>query len=245
MKKTILGVCIALTMLLITGCAKRGFDRGELKASMYAGQKVTEEEIRHVMDLKPQITFPFKLGVYFPWAYTRWYGNKKWAKDEKDLNWLEPLKQEGIVSEIIPITSLTVQKESEDGFLKSIRLAAARHNADAVLIIDYNHSIDRYHNYLSFLYLTIVGGYLIPGTHSDALVMMNGALWDVRNEYLYMTAEVEAEAHKIGAAFVLNDEDSIHQAKRQAFESFKAEILQRIRHLKAIPPAWADQSPNN
>jgi hypothetical protein len=117
--------------------------------------------------------------------------------------------------------------------LKSIRLAAARHHADAVLIVDYAPDVDRYNNVTAVLYLTLVGGFLIPGTHSDALVMMNGALWDVRNEYLYMTVEVEEEAQRIGPAFLLQDEHTIEKAKQNTLPIFYEEVLRRIRRLGA------------
>ncbi len=222
-----------IAIVNVSGCAKKGFDRGAIRESMYSETVVTDDEIKRVLELKPQIGFPFKLGVYFSEPYFRWYRSNKWEKDEKDLIWLDQLKADGIVSEIIPITALTIQRDGDrESFLKAVRLAAARHNTDAVLIIDYNYGVDRYNNYSAFLYLTLIGGYLVPGTHSDSLVIMNAALWDVRNEYLYLTVEVEGDAQKIGPAFILKDEESIQAAKEKAFKEFKDELLKRMRNIK-------------
>ena len=70
--------------------------------------------------------------------------------------------------------------------LKTIRLAAAQQGADAVLIIRSVDQTDRYLNYASFLYITIIGLWIVPGSDLDALVMLRGAMWDVGNAYLYM-----------------------------------------------------------
>jgi len=225
---------------LLAGCAtKQGFDRGALRQQLQgASIETTDDAIKAVLELKPQLTFPFRLGVYFlerP-RYRRYGDGLQWEGKEKNLAWLEELRQEGMLAEVIPITSLTFTGAEKYAApdapsLKDIRLAAARHHADAVLIIDYEPAVDRYNNISAWLYLTIVAGFLIPGTHSDALVMVNGALWDVRSEYLYLTVEVEGEAQKIGPAFLLKDEDSIALAKQAALQLFHEEARQRLRNL--------------
>ena len=239
MKHFYLGLCCLL--FIFTGCAtKQGFDRGALREHLYdASVEITEDEIKQVLELKPQLQFPFKLGVYFleRYRYAWRYGESHWEGRDKQLEWLESLKDEGILSEIIPITSITLTDDDGDyryhtPSLKSIRLAAARHHADAVLIVDYVPDVDRYNNFTAVLYITIIGGFFVPGTHSDALVMMNGALWDVRNEYLYLTVEVEEEQRRIGTAFLLRDEGTIREAKHKALSLFHEEVLQRMRRLK-------------
>ncbi len=246
MKNLYLGLCCVL--ILFPGCAtKQGFDRGALREHLYgASVEITEKEIQEVLELKSQLRFPFKLGVYFlerdryGWGYGWGHHQSHWEGKDKQLTWLKSLQDDGILSEIIPITSITLVKDEDNEYryrnnapsLKNIRLAAARHHADAVLIVDYIPDVDRYNNFTSFLYITIIGGFFIPGTHSDALVMMNGALWDVRNEYLYLTVEVEEEQRRIGTAFLLRDEDTIREAKHKALSLFHEEVLQRIRRLK-------------
>jgi rhombotail lipoprotein len=238
MKRKSIFIGIAISLLLLSGCAlQKGLNRGAIKESMYSAQIVTDDEIKRVLELKPQVKFPFKLGIYFSDSLNGWCDgcHTKWKKDEQDITWLDPLKAEGIISEIIPISSITVAKDGDKySFLKSIRLAAARHNVDAVLVVDYNSGVDRYNNFSSFLYITIIGGYLIPGTHSDALVIMNGALWDVRNEYLYLTVEAEGTANKIGPAFLLEDKDSVQSAKESALKQFKDEVIKRMKNLKGV-----------
>lgn len=69
----------------------------------------------------------------------------------------------------------------------------------------------------------------------DALVMVKGAMWDVKNEYLYLTASVEGEAKKIGPAFLLENGESIREARDKAIENFGSELVRRLKALKGIP----------
>lgn len=204
---------------------------------MHSAPLVTDDEIQKVLELKPQIKLPFRLGVYFTQPQYRYFGwnGSQWSEDQQSVEWLDQLKTRGIVSDVVPISSATVESSgsNKSSFRKDVRLAAARHNADAVLIIDYNYGVDRYNNYSALLYLTIVGGYVIPGTHSDALVIMNGTLWDVRNEYLYLTAETDATAKRIGPAFILEDEESVKLARVKALKQLKDEILRRMANMKS------------
>lgn len=230
------GVILLLFLLAITGCGARGFDRGAIQTGLdLSSPTITDESIKQVLDLKPQLRFPFKLGVYFMEprrSYGRQQYNSRWDADDRDLDWLNPLKTAGVVSEVIPITSATLTGDRDGNIsLKSIRLAAARHGADAILVIDYGADVNRYINFSALLYLTIIGGYIVPGTHANALVIVSGSLWDVRNEYLYMSVESEAEARKMGPSFLLKNEDSVKKAKTEALPLFQAEVVKRIRNL--------------
>lgn len=60
--------------------------------------------------------------------------------------------------------------------------------------------------------------------------MSNAALWDVRNEYLYLTAEAEATTNKTYiAAFGLRDKDLIDDAKTLSLNQLKVELTKMIK----------------
>jgi rhombotail lipoprotein len=227
--------------LIFTGCvASKGFDRAFLRDS--SGQAATDQDIKAVLELKPQLPSPFKLAVYLnPSAnYRRAY----WTDTEKNalLAYGNELKEARVISEVNLVSDATVQVSHMSTFpipyrgsnnLKDLRLAAARYGADALLIINDASSVDRYNNPAAFFYLTIIGAYLVPGTHSEALVMIKASLWDVRNEYLYATEEAEGIAKRIGPAFVLEDVDSIDQAKHLAIADFGKKFTDRLIRLNA------------
>lgn len=228
-------VLLWLSVLLLSGCAtSQGFDRGRLEQDLAAEKAtVTDDEIKRVLALKPQIQFPFRLGVFLRGGEYHW---RRWAKLEgakgiESEAWVSELKATGIVSDVVFISSLTVGKYD----LKDIRMGAARHGVDTVLIVDSAYDVDRYNNFSAFLYWTIIGAYMVPGTHADALVIVKGALWDVRNEYLYLTASAEGEAKKIGPAFLLEDREAVQAARDIAIQNFGAELVKRLKNLKGIP----------
>lgn len=217
---------LATLLLAVAGCAQsEGFDRAGLNKQLSAGPTpATDKDIKRVMELTPQVRLPMTLGLYLR---PRGYYGAQWSMKDLDAEWIETLRERGIVADVVPILSSTVEGHAID----DIRLAAARHHADMVLVVDYATDVDRYNNPLGMLYITIIGAWLAPGTHSDALVVMEGALWDVRNGYLYGTVRSEGEAKKLGPAFLLEDQKAVHDARRKALKDLQDQAQQRILGL--------------
>lgn len=226
-----------LVVFALAACAPaRGFDRGALQKELKGDiPQVTEQDIKQALALKPNLTLPAKIAVYLKDGSTkvsqmyavlpRW----RWEGGEKDqiIEWGHQLKSDGVVSDLFFIPQSMVPNNS----LHAIRLAAAQHGADAVFVIDGIADVDRYHNASSILYIAIVTGLFVPGTHIDALFMINGTLWDVRNQYLYLTIESESVAEKLGPAFFMKEKKSINEAKSQAIEKFGLEFKKRMASL--------------
>lgn len=63
--------------------------------------------------------------------------------------------------------------------------------------------------------------------------MANAALWDVRNEYLYLTAEAEGEVKdSYIAAFGKTDKELSSETKLKALASLKGEIKKMIKGVR-------------
>ncbi|BFU96274.1 MAG: conserved exported protein of unknown function [Nitrospira sp.] len=234
-------VVIAWLAMMLTGCAaSKGFDRGTLRDSL--GQVTTDKDIQEVLTLKPQLPAPFKLGIYLNSNSVN-YKTRFWTDEEKNdlLTYGNQLKEAGVVSDIYLISEDTIPDRHNAGrlnaanreSLKDLWLAAASYGADALLIITDTSSVDRYNNAAALFYWTIVGAYLVPGTHSDALVMMRSSLWDVRNGYLYATQDAEGMGKRIGPAFVTEDIDSVYAAKKMAIADFGKKLTDRLIQLNA------------
>lgn len=228
------GLAAMFVLAALGGCeSSQGFDRGRMSEQLSAGApKATDEEISRVMGLQPQLDFPIRLAIYVkPREY--YWQDSVWRIEDIDAEWVETLKRDGLVTAIIPIVESTVTGDN----IADIRLAAARHGADAVLVLESVSDVDRYNNPLGITYFTIVGAWLIPGTHSDALVMMSGSLWDVRNGYLYATMQTEGEASDFGPAFLLEDYKVVAEAHRAALTAIEEEIANRLHNIapKAVP----------
>jgi hypothetical protein len=139
----------------------------------------------------------------------------------------ESLRAKGVVSNLFVISPELV--EGDD--LRHLRLAAATYGADAVLVVKGAAEMDRYPDPLAILNLTIVGGFFVPASHRDALFAVRCALWDVGNEFLYLTAEAEATAKRVGPSFLIEDGPALDAAKEDALRDVEGELLGRLSSL--------------
>jgi rhombotail lipoprotein len=214
---------------LVSGCASsRGFDRGAVLQQMQESLVLVDEDVADVLALKPQLPTPFRVGVYFvppgspetPWL---------WRGEDKDavLAIEASLRQKGIVSSMFTISGSTVQGPS----LRSLRVAAARHGADALLVVTGGEATDRYNNALGVFYMFLVPMAFVPGSELDALFMANGVLWDVRNGYLYASAEAEATAHQTRPAMFIEPPHAFDGARTEAMAKLAQELEHRLAAL--------------
>jgi rhombotail lipoprotein len=188
----------------------------------------TAEDIKKARALKPQINKPFRLAVSLKTVGSSF--PLSWNQSDRDAikGWAKTLRERGVLSDVVVMNDLIEEGES----LADRRLAAARYGADALLLIEAASDIDNYTNPLALLYLTIIGAYIAPGTHADAIVMMQGAVYDVGNGYLYATAESEAEGSTVAPLAYVEDEDALNEAKSIALQRFGDELKDRLTALR-------------
>lgn len=225
-----------LTVVALTaGCSSKGFNRGAL--SSMAG--VNEPEFNNVkiaeaFKKKANLPKPFKLAVYFRSSMSQskygMYSSPQWrwteADKERVFAVLTELKKDNSISQIFPIIDSVVPDER----FQSIRGAAAQHQADAVLILGGAASVDRYTNSWGYSYLLILPALFVPGSQVDSLFIANASLWDVRNEFLYLTAEAEGMSNeRYIAAFGKSDKELIEEAKATALEKLGKNISAMVR----------------
>ena len=229
-------LCVTVTLSACAG--SRGFDRQALQESFQQEPDVvTDRNIASIRDQQPQLPSPFRLAVYFktqtvPFRPT--IHKPGWLGTDRDfvLKQLQPVLNERIVKDVFVLADSTVQ-----GMLaRDIRLAAARYNADVVLIVDSAAAVDRYNNGRAAWYATGLGAYLASGTQSDALFMIEGTAWDVRTGYLYGTQFAEGTAQSIGPAASLDDNHVLARAKEAGLESFGRHTADFLRGIKEKYP---------
>jgi hypothetical protein len=143
------------------------------------------------------------------------------------------LRDQQILTDIFVLMDSTVQAENIDG----IRQAGSRYRADAVLIVDGAGAIDRYNNRFAWLYPTVIGAYLAPGTESDALVIATGSLWAVRSEWRAPIQTVEGVSKVVGSAVFVDDNAALEDAKRQAIQALGRRIVDQLQlWMQGFPP---------
>jgi rhombotail lipoprotein len=215
-----------LFLPILCGCAN-GFDRAALQERLNDGSlQMSDQDIAAARAMKPQLRFPCRIAVYLKPGDNDW----RWSHEDRASmeTWANQLKQEGIASEVFPIPEML---KGKSGDVKELRLAAAKCGADVLFVIHGAVQTDSYKNPASVFNLTVVGGYIIPGSHKDSLFMMEGVLLDVDNGYIYTAVQAEAVGKIIRPTFVIEDKDAITAAKTKAVAEFGTEVIRRMRTM--------------
>ncbi len=226
---------LVFTSLFAAGCASKGFNRGQLDSQMGVTKPTYDDaEIKAAYEKKPNLPSPFKLAVYFKTPKHATYGEPVWRWSEDDKAVLAgvaaELKKEGLVADVFPIVS-SATGGSED--LKALRLVAAKHQADALLIVSGAGEIDRYTNHAGYSYLLLLPTLFVRGSEADTLFVTSATMWDVKNEYLYLTAEAEETTRESYiAAWGRNDKDLLAEAKNKSVAKLRDELTRMIKGAK-------------
>jgi len=220
---------VLFLIVTMTACASsRGFDRGNLRTQITDQKVVTEEDIKKALELKPQLPAPFKLAVFFAPPKSGWRYGSSWTWTGEDKDVLLQMKADLIKKNILSDMFVLPDSIFEGTDNRAIRLAAARAGADAVLIVNGVSSVDRYNNGWGGTYILIITPFFVPGTIADGLVMINAVMWDVRNQYLYLSAEAEGTAKQTKPAFFINENHLINDARLNAVAALRKELLMRL-----------------
>jgi hypothetical protein len=228
-----------LLILLAGGCAgSTEFDRTAMRATLGIAEIPAAQHASAIALDMPNPPHPLRLALYFverDLPIQHKIRLAKWTDSEKDalLKRLAPLQHEGIAADTFLLTDMTIYGYD----VPKIRQAAARYDADAVLIVEGVGSVDRYNNGYAAWYVTLIGAYVAPGTVSDALFMIHSSLWDARTERLYATQTVEGRSSLTGSAVLLEDGQVLAQAKTAALAEFGKRTVDEWRRSRTPPPA--------
>jgi len=209
--------CILLPLLLIlSGCTS---SQGLHVESL---QRTLQEEEARFAEVQPATSAPNplpgqgppKLGLYvMPTGFLRHEFEWTDADRETLLTWAHGLQRDGLISGALLIPNSSLQGNTLAPLLES----AARYGADILLVVAGAAAVDRYNNYKSpLLYWTILGAYFANGTHSDALCLVRGSVWDVRTRTLRSSEETEGRAQTVGPAAFVDDQTMVLLARQEA-----------------------------
>ena len=211
--------------LFLTACAS---SQGLPLASLQ--QTLQDEEARFVGPLPSTSTTnpstrqgPPRLGLFvMPTGFLR--HEFEWTDADRGalLAWTNELQRNGLISgaSFLHISSIKGNQ------LAQLRESAMRHGADILLIVDGAATVDRYNNYKgALLYWTILGSYFVDGTHSDALCLVRGALWDVRGDTKLFGEEAQGFSKIVGPTARVEDRERVTAARRQAL----TQLMEKLR----------------
>jgi hypothetical protein len=225
-------ISLLFVAVFLSGCSSsKGFNREQLRSELTVKRpEVSEEKIKNILEKKPQLPRPFRIAVFFnePQRILHHHNNSVWRWSDHDKNSIlgikDKLQSKNEISDIFIINSSIVGNTD----LKSLRLAAAQHGADALLIIQGTKQDDRYSNKWAWTYIALVTAFFVPASKLDVLFLAQASMWDVRNEYLYLTAEAETIKGQTRPAYFIDDRPLLEEAKQDSMNKLRNEIVKRI-----------------
>lgn len=221
--------------LTLSACStSKGFDRTGMHESLRQRLHIADErEPTDSPKSAAPLSEPFRLGVYFvrtEFPARQSVRSGEWLSAEKDrlVQRLTQSRNDQILRDVVVLAEPTVRTLTP----QELRQASVRYGIDVLLLVDGVGAVDRHNNAYSFLYPTIVGAWLAPGTVIDALFILNGMLWDLRTDTRLDGQSAEGQAQRTGAAVLVEDADVLTEAKHRAIDAFGASLVEHLRSLK-------------
>src|SRR5262249_49298824 len=189
------------------------------------------EQGMNAVSLKPSCSFPCKVAVYLRPEHC---GDWHWSAQDKAAlsSWAKVLQEQRIATEVFPLPDMLASA----GKLPDLQAAAARCGADVLLVIQGTANTVSYQNLSAALYLTVVGGFIVPGSHRDAQFKVEGCLFDARTGFVYAGVQADGEGSIVRPCYLIEERDAIEIAKAQAMERFGPELLRRMRAIACREP---------
>jgi hypothetical protein len=223
----------AFLFVSLAACAgNTGFHQAAARDAVSAPPEINEHEVEAAFALRPQLPKPYRLGVFFrPNPKAADEPGWRWEPEHKRaiLGIRKALRASGEVADVFAIDEATAASDS----LRAIRIAAARHGADAVLVVSGGDEVEQSSNGWAVSYAALVPLLFAPGSELEVRFSTHAEMWDVRNEYLYLSAQAEEEAHQQRALCWLDTEAATEQAQTASVELLGAELTQRFAGLHA------------
>jgi hypothetical protein len=228
-------IALVLIVTLSAGCASsQGFDRAAMREALHVEPTLIPDS-QPLANQTARRSPPLRLGIFFS---NHDFPNRssirkvEWLSADRDqlLRELAPLRDEQILVDTFVLMDVTLRGEDTSG----IRQAGARQGADVILIVDGAAAVDRHNNRFAWLYPTIIGAYLAPGTESDSLVIATGSLRAVRSDWFPPTQTVEGRSKVTGSAFFVEDAAALQEAKQQAIQALGKRIADQLQRATLL-----------
>jgi hypothetical protein len=115
--------------------------------------------------------------------------------------------------------------------LKTVRIAAARAQADGVLIFTTESGYEYEPNGWALLYPTILGLAVAPGSTRTSLCVSKAILLDVHTGYMYSVVESYAQDSVTAPIAVLDAEQLEYDVRTQVMDELASAVAAKARNL--------------
>lgn len=221
----------------LAGCASMGMDRGPVEPMAEGESPVIDNtQIASELERRPQLSEHVRVGVYFL-APTKVVGEGEatWRWDAEERQQIVQAAETVDRFELFPIAEQLVSGTD----VVSLRLAGARSGADAILVVDGRAEQRSRANGWVATYPLILPIFFAPAQELDTLFRSEATLYDVRNGFLYATAEAESEQSQRRAHLWIDREGGVEETRREVVDLLAAELTRRLENLAGERPAGA------
>ncbi len=119
------------------------------------------------------------------------------------------------------------------GGLMALRIAAARAQADALLLYSTEAGYEYQPTKLSVLYATVVGMFVVPASRGAATAISRAIVVDVRTGYIYGVLEAYGESSRLAPIAFLDDEEMEFEARKEALAKLSQVAAENVKRLAA------------
>ena len=229
-----------LAILLVLASCQSTINRRNMRAELARAPLTQAQDLGQVIELEPVANVPFVLAVAPPFSQRTgtgpWLGPiegqpgfRPWTQAERREidSWRAELEHLGLVKDMVVMTLLSTELDGAKNALAGLRVAGARHHADAVLVVSELERTSSWLNPWSILDLTLVGGWFAPGHNVEVVSVLEGALVDTHTGYLYGSGQAQGSARARRAWFYIDDPRLQERARRRALADLKRELLKQ------------------
>lgn len=194
MKLMIPGILSAA--ILLCGCEARQMDLRppDLGIVVRSGRSVTEEDIQKAFDQRPVIKPDSTVAIVCVEQETGAAGAVRAVSAGESKSWEAIFRDDYLLAHTVFLSSPSSPSPRN---IRLLRKDAATFNCDLLLVYGVSCDYSRRANPLSFLYVTVVGAFFVPGDSITTSSIAKAALLDVRTGHVYGAVEASATSNMV------------------------------------------------
>lgn len=254
-RRTLVVLLLAAAMSLTLGCATTGwqptFEQSSYKLMISSethqsaqsgpqGSRLSESavqaEVDRLLGLRPKTAVPARVLLYqVPSS-----GRTKISSPLKVLELRQAtgqqmrkaLQQTNVFRSVDFLPEILLPPAGP-GDLKTVRIAAARAQADAILVYSTEAGYESKPNNWALLYATILGAAAVPGTDATSMAVSKAVLLDVPTGYIYFVTEDYGTESVRGPAATIDAQKLEYDARLKSLGELSADVAGRVTALRS------------
>lgn len=192
----------ALMLTVAVGCSATKFVRSDFEAKIGSVKpRYEERDIQKNFEKQINLPKPFTMAVYFKNPDHNQYTKGAWRWDLKEKEEFIKKLRDSVDKSVVKSVFLMNENLEGNTDLYQVRLAASKYGADSVLVVQAAADTVRENTQWVATYALILPALFVNGNKAETYFGINASLWDVRSEFLYLSASAEGKERDVYPAF--------------------------------------------